>query len=121
MFFRSYRTAHLTGAIILGDIESPRLLYVKGGLFVVLGSLSVALLIAEQPTVKTVALLALCIWSFCRAYFFAFYVVQHYADPAYRFAGLCDFAKYCCQRHSLRDGLAGKVPKSPSLAERSDV
>lgn len=83
---------------MLGDIKSTRLLYLKGGLFVLLGGLSAALLIAEHPTAKTALLLALCIWSFCRAYYFAFYVVQHYADPNYRFAGLWDFTAYCWRK-----------------------
>ena len=83
---------------MLGDIKSSRLLYAKGVLFVVLGVLSAGLLLADQPTLKNVFLLAICIWSFCRAYYFAFYVVQHYADPNYRFAGLWDFAKYLLRK-----------------------
>lgn len=34
------------------------------------------------------------IWAFCRAYYFAFYVIEHYVDPHYRFAGLVDFLYY---------------------------
>ena len=33
-------------------------------------------------------LLALAIWAFCRAYYFAFYVIEHYIDPGFKFAGL---------------------------------
>ena len=83
---------------MLGDIKSVRLLYVKGTLFVVLGGLSAGLLFAEQPSAKVALLLVLCIWSFCRAYYFAFYVVQHYADPDYHFSGLWDFMKYCWRK-----------------------
>ena len=43
-------------------------------------------------------LFCLAIWSFCRAYYFAFYVIEHYVDPAFRFAGLLDFAKYLLRR-----------------------
>ena len=43
-------------------------------------------------------LLATCSWAFCRAYYFAFYVIEHYADPGYKFAGLVDFAKYLFKR-----------------------
>jgi hypothetical protein len=39
-------------------------------------------------------LLGLAIWSFCRFYYFAFYVIHHYVDESYHFAGLWDFAKY---------------------------
>lgn len=48
----------------------------------------------ERPTIKVAVLLVLAVWAFARAYYFAFYVVQHYADPGYRFAGLVDFARY---------------------------
>ncbi|MDO9017866.1 MAG: hypothetical protein Q8S73_18340 [Deltaproteobacteria bacterium] len=80
------------------DITSKRLLYVKGALFVALGLLASALLVAEHPSVTTVALLVIAVWAFARAYYFAFYVVQHYADPAFRFAGLWDFARYVLSR-----------------------
>jgi hypothetical protein len=43
-------------------------------------------------------LLAIAIWAFCRAYYFAFYVVEHYADPNFRFAGLVDFVRYLIRR-----------------------
>ena len=31
-------------------------------------------------------------------FLFAFYVVQHWIDPGYRFAGLIDFARYLLRR-----------------------
>ena len=34
------------------------------------------------------ALLAVSVWAFCRAYYFAFYVIERYVDPTYRFSGL---------------------------------
>lgn len=80
------------------DITDKRLLYAKGGLFVVLGSLAAALLVAEHPSLTTVALLAVAVWSFARAYYFAFYVVQHYVDPSFRFAGLGSFVRYLLSR-----------------------
>jgi MYXO-CTERM domain-containing protein len=43
-------------------------------------------------------LLATAVWCFARAYYFAFYVVQHYADPGYRFAGLFGFLVYAVRR-----------------------
>jgi hypothetical protein len=64
----------------MADIKSPRLLYLKGGLMLVVGLLASGLLIAEHPTVKVVFLLALAIWGFARAYYFAFYVIEHYID-----------------------------------------
>jgi hypothetical protein len=83
---------------MLGDIRSERLLYVKAGLFLTLGTASVALILYEWPNWRLAALLAIAIWAFCRAYYFAFYVIQHYADPGYRFAGLWSFAAYAWRR-----------------------
>lgn len=80
------------------DITSPRVLYLKGGLFVVAGTLAAGLILLEHPTLKMAALLALSVWCFARAYYFAFYVVQHYADPGYRFAGLWSFVTYMMRR-----------------------
>ena len=76
------------------DITSPRLLYAKAILFLAGGVLASAGILLENPSLKVALLLAIAIWSFARAYYFAFYVVEHYADPAYRFAGLVDFARY---------------------------
>ena len=80
------------------DIRSPRVLYLKAGLFVACGLLAAGLILLERPTLKVALLLALAVWSFARAYYFAFYVVQHYADPGYRFAGLGSFAAYVLRR-----------------------
>jgi hypothetical protein len=90
----------------MGDITNPRLLYLKGGLFVVTGLLASGLLLVECPSFKVAALLAVAIWSFARAYYFAFYVVQHYADPGYRFAGLWSFARYAWSRRRGKGGPA---------------
>jgi hypothetical protein len=55
-----------------GDITNPRVLYAKGMLFLTTGVLAALLLIQERPTLKVIALLALCVWCFARAYYFAF-------------------------------------------------
>jgi hypothetical protein len=80
------------------DITNPRLLYLKGALFVLLAALACVLILLEQPTWQTALLLAIVIWSSARAYYFAFYVVEHYADPTYRFAGLWSFARYALRK-----------------------
>ncbi len=82
------------------DLRDVRWMYVKVVLFVLVGSLAALLLLLENLTPRTAVLLAVTIWAFCRAYYFAFYVVQHYADPDYRFAGLIDFARYLLRRKS---------------------
>ena len=78
----------------MGNITSPKLLYLKAGLFMVTGVLACGLILLEVPSLKVAALLVLAIWSFARAYYFAFYVVEHYVAPAYRFAGLGSFVRY---------------------------
>ncbi|WP_425614665.1 hypothetical protein NA78x_004539 [Anatilimnocola sp. NA78] len=82
----------------MADIKHPKLLYLKGGLFVLTGLLAVVAILLMYPHWQLALLLAIAIWSFCRAYYFAFYVIQHYIDPRFRFAGLWDFACYLCGR-----------------------
>jgi hypothetical protein len=52
------------------------------------------LLSFERPTFKAGALLAIAVRPFCRFYYFAFYVIKHYAGPRFRFARLSSFVKY---------------------------
>jgi hypothetical protein len=87
----------------MADIQSPRLLYLKGALLLGVGILASALLLIENPSLRTAALLAVAIWAFARAYYFTFYVVEHYIDGKYRFAGLLSFLRYLMRR---RDGRA---------------
>ena len=82
----------------MADIRSPWLLYVKGGLFLALGIMASAILLVEHPGFKVALLLAIAVWAFARAYYFAFYVVEHYIDGSYRFAGLWSFAQYLLRR-----------------------
>ena len=82
-----------------GDLKSSKAIYAKGILFLALGILSASLIIADQPNLKTAALLLIVVWAFCRAYYFAFYVIQHYVDDSYRFAGLIDFVRYLVGKH----------------------
>jgi hypothetical protein len=60
------------------------------------------LLLVQAPTVKVGLLLALTVWAFCRAYYFAFYVVEHYVDPGYRFSGLVSFMRYVARKRRER-------------------
>ena len=75
------------------DIQNPRLLYLKGALFLGLGILASALLLLQHPDLKTAALLAVAVWASARAYYFAFYVVEHYVDPGRKYAGLVAFLR----------------------------
>ena len=76
------------------DLTDPRWIKAKGLLFVVAGLLAAALLLIEHPTLLDAALLLICVWSFCRAYYFAFYVIEHYVDPGYKFSGFWSFVRY---------------------------
>jgi hypothetical protein len=80
------------------DLKSPRLIYLKGFLFLVIGLLSSALLILERPTIKVGFLLVVAIWAFARLYYFMFYVIEHYVDPTYKFAGIGSFVRYLGRR-----------------------
>ncbi len=82
------------------DIKSPALLYAKGLLMLAVGILASVLLLIDRFDLRSAILLAVAVWGFCRAYYFAFYVIQHYVDPKYRFAGLVDFMRYCANRRS---------------------
>ena len=76
------------------DLTNPFWIKLKGGLFLFLGLLAAVLLMVDAPTLKDAGLLVLVIWCFCRAYYFAFYVIEHYVDPGYKFSGLGSFLKY---------------------------
>ena len=80
------------------DIKNHTVIWLKDALFLTLGVASAILLLAEVTTIKVALLLALTVWGFCRAYYFAFYVIEHYVDPGYRFSGLFTFACYVIRR-----------------------
>jgi hypothetical protein len=77
-----------------GDLKDSRWIIAKGFLFLATGCIAAGLLVAEAPSLKVALLLAIAIWSFCRFYYFAFYVIEHYVDPGYKFAGLGSFVVY---------------------------
>ena len=80
------------------NLTDPTWIKVKGILFLFLGLFAAMLLLAEHPTLESVLLLVITVWAFCRFYYFAFYVVEHYVDPGYRFAGLWSFLRYLLKR-----------------------
>src|SRR6266513_1083473 len=83
------------------DLTNPKLIYLKGFLFLVIGFMASALLLMLHPDWGVAALLAVAVWAFARSYYFAFYVIQHYVDPGYKFAGLSSFVAYLL-RHRRR-------------------
>jgi hypothetical protein len=80
------------------DLTRARWIQVKGFLFLLLGSAAAGLLLLEHPSWKVAALLAVAVWSFCRCYYFAFYVIGKYVDPGYKFSGLGSFLAYLWRR-----------------------
>lgn len=84
------------------DITNPTWIKAKGILFLLVGILAATLLLLEHPTRKVVLLLALSVWCFCRFYYFAFYVIEHYVDSSYKYSGLCSFARYLIKRRRVK-------------------
>ncbi len=80
------------------NLTSARWIKAKGIIFLILGLVSATLLFFEHPTRKTGFLMIVAGWSFCRFYYFAFYVIEHYIDPSYRYSGLLSFAIYMVQK-----------------------
>ncbi len=76
------------------DLSNPFWIKLKGILFLLIGTICVALLLLDNLKWQTAILLALAVWSFCRFYYFAFYVIEKYVDPNYKFSGLISFVKY---------------------------
>lgn len=82
------------------DLTDPRWIKFKGILFLIVGMLASALLVLEMPTIKVAVLLIIALWCFCRAYYFAFYVIEKYVDPGFRFSGLGSAVKYLCSKRN---------------------
>ena len=78
----------------MSNIQDPRLLWLKGSLFVLLGLISLGLVVLLSGSFSVVLATLIAIWAFCRAYYFAFYVVERYIDRRFRFAGLTSVLNY---------------------------
>jgi len=83
---------------MLGNLRNSRLIIAKGILFLCAGVMAAGMLLVEHPDLRTLTLLSISVWCFCRFYYFAFYVIQHYVDDSYRFAGLTSFVGYLWRR-----------------------
>jgi len=73
-------------------------MYLKVSLFMASGLIAALLIFVENPNFKVFLMLAVVIWSFCRAYYFAFYVIEKYVDPAFKFSSLLSALKYVLRR-----------------------
>jgi len=78
----------------MNDIRSPRLLYFKGLCFALAGLLASVIILIKHPDLTLALLLACAVWCFARAYYFVFYVIEHYIDRKYRYRGIVSFLQY---------------------------
>lgn len=84
------------------DLTNPRLIYLKGFLFLACAAASCGLILYEFWNPRLILLVAIAIWSSARFYYFAFYVIEHYVDPTYKYAGLGAFVMHLCRRPKPR-------------------
>lgn len=80
------------------DITSAKWMYIKAALLLLGGMMSAVIILIEYPTLKVALMLGISIWCFSRAYYFAFYVIEHYIDPSYKFSGLWSFVLYTIKK-----------------------
>jgi hypothetical protein len=77
----------------MSDLTSRGLIVTKGMLFLVLVLLSGGLLLANAPSLRTLALVSVLAWSSARLYYFLFYVLERYVDPSLRYSGVVALLK----------------------------
>ena len=84
------------------DLTSAMWIKVKGILFLLLGLTAATFLVFENPSWQVALLLGLAIWCFCRFYYFAFYVIEKYVDPGYKFSGLWSCVCYLMRKRGRK-------------------
>ncbi len=83
---------------LFGDIKSKRWLHLKGWLFLLIGLLAGGTILFESQSFRTLFLLAMAIWGFCRFYYYLFYVLENYIGRNQKYAGIWDAIKYLFKR-----------------------
>jgi hypothetical protein len=81
-------TQGLGASFLMRDLESKRLIVVKGVLFLLIAVASAGLVVLDNPSFRTALLLVMLVWSVCRFYYFMFYVLEKYVDPSLRYSGV---------------------------------
>lgn len=76
------------------DLQNSAWMYFKALGFLVIGVVSATLLLLDNRKLQTALLLILTTWAMCRAYYFAFYVIEKYVDSQFKFSGILDFCLY---------------------------
>jgi hypothetical protein len=105
----------------LANIESPFWLWIKGGLFVAIGCLCLVFVAMVTQSMQLVAVCCLAIWAFCRAYYFAFYVIENYIDPKFRFAGLLSVLGYFVDKDQVGKAEAAQDSERKDANDRKDM
>ncbi len=80
------------------DLKSPRLIHAKGFLFLFLGLFGATGILLESPHLRTVVLLATVVWSFCRFYYYLFYVLERYLGKKTPYAGILDALRFILKK-----------------------
>jgi hypothetical protein len=88
--------------LMFRDLTHPRWIKLKGLLFLLLGLIASTLLLLEAWSLRIAVLLAFAVWSFCRAYYFAFYVLERYVDSGFRYSGLFSCLRFLWKGHRRR-------------------
>lgn len=89
--------------MISRDLKSSTAIKIKEALFAFIGLICCGLIIANQPNLKTVLLLGVAIWAWCRFYYFLFYVLENYAGRKRPYAGIFDALKSCLLGDRTKD------------------
>ncbi|MFM1802258.1 MAG: hypothetical protein RJA81_1610 [Planctomycetota bacterium] len=97
------------------DLKDPRWIYAKAIGFLLIGVMGSSLILVRMPDWEVAVALALSVWGFARAYYFLFYVIEHYVDPQFRYSGLLDFVCYQVRQKSSE----ANNPKPPESKKGS--
>ena len=88
---------------ISDDIKSVWLIHTKGVLFIFIGISGGLLLFFQSPTIWTCFLLLVTTWSFCRFYYYLFYVLDRYLGRNQKYSGVLDALRYLLSTKSQMD------------------
>jgi hypothetical protein len=69
-------------------------------LFLIIGVCAAGGILLWTARFDVAILLVIAIWTFARLYYLAFYVIEYYIDPNYKFSGLRAFVLYLLRKRS---------------------
>jgi len=82
----------------LSDDLPKSLIFLKGGLFVLILLMASALVLLADPLWQRAGALLAVIWSSARCYYFMFYVIERYVEPSYKFSSVYSFLLYLLKK-----------------------